>query len=85
MSKMRWLLPWCALIGGCTDARVGNPESLWFLWLLPAVVVFFIYVFRVKARLLQRFLGPAMVTRLTQGVSRPRQYLKAVLILLPRR
>lgn len=62
--------------------QVGDPDSLWLLWLLPATIAFFIYTFRTKARLLRRFVSGEMVARLTQGISRQRQYFKTLLILL---
>jgi Ca-activated chloride channel family protein len=69
------------LSGGCADIRIGSPDSLWLLWLVPLVLAFQIYVFRTKTRLLQRFASPEMLRHLTAGVSRPRQYFKAGLIL----
>lgn len=63
------------------DIKVGSPESLWLLWLIPALLAFYIYAFRTKTRLLQRFASPEMLSRLTAGVSRPRQYFKAALVL----
>lgn len=64
------------------DVRVGSTESLWLLWLVPAALAFYVYVFRTKTRLLKRFASPEMLARLTSGVSRPRQVLKAALVLL---
>jgi Ca-activated chloride channel family protein len=76
------LIPLLLVLGGCDDLRVGNPRSLWLLWLVPLTLMFFIYTFRTKSRLLRRFASTAMVTRLTAGVSRSRQYFKASLVLL---
>ncbi len=64
------------------DVQVGSPESLWLLWLVPATLAFYVYVFRTKTRLLERFASPEMLARLTAGVSRGRQYLKAALVLV---
>jgi Ca-activated chloride channel family protein len=69
-------------VSGCADVRIGSPESLWLLWLVPLVLAFYIYVFRTKTRLLRRFASSEMLRHLTSGVSRPRQYLKAALVLL---
>lgn len=82
MSKLWTRLPLALLLGGCAEVRVGSPDSLWLLWLFPVTLAFFIYVFRTKTRLLRQFASPEMVHRLTAGVSRQRQYLKAVLVLL---
>ena len=47
-----------------------------------ALAVFFVYSFSARTRLLRRFASPAMLARLTTGVSRPRQLFKAALIAL---
>ena len=79
--RVAWLaaLP---LLSGCSDVQVGSPHSLWLLWLVPLLLVFFVYAFRTKTRLLERFASPEMLRRLTAGFSRSRQYLKAALVLL---
>ncbi|MCB1057519.1 MAG: VWA domain-containing protein [Acidobacteria bacterium] len=79
--RVAWLaaLP---LLSGCSDLQVGSPHSLWLLWLVPLLLVFFVYAFRTKTRLLERFASPEMLRRLTAGFSRSRQYLKAALVLL---
>ncbi len=71
-----------ALLTGCDDVQVGSADSLWLLWLVPALVAFYVYAFRKKTVLLRRFASPEMLARLTSGVSRPRQYLKAALVIL---
>ncbi len=68
------------LLTGC-DVKVGSTDSLWLLWLVPVTLAFYIYLFRTKTRLLRRFASQEMLTRLTSGVSRGRQYLKAALVL----
>ncbi len=70
------------LLAGCDQVRIGSPRSLWLLWLAPALAVFFAYSFASRARLLRRFATPAMLARLTSGVSRPRQLVKAALVVL---
>ena len=79
-SRTSW--PLLLTLFGCTDVRVGHPESLWLLWLVPATLVFLVYVFRTKARLLSSFVSAEMVARLTAGISRQRQVFKAFLILV---
>ncbi len=69
-------------ISGCDAVRIGSPDSLWLLWLVPALAVFFVYSFSTRTRLLRRFAAPAMLARLTAGVSRQRQVFKAALIAL---
>ncbi len=67
---------------GCSEVQLGESHLLWALWLVPALLVFDIFVFRTKSRLLQRFAAVGMLERLTSGISRPRQYFKAALILI---
>ncbi|MEM7481362.1 MAG: VWA domain-containing protein [Acidobacteriota bacterium] len=76
-----WLL--AAFTAGCGgEVRIGDPRALWLLWLVPVLLVFFVYSFRTKARLLRRFASPDMLEQLTAGISRPRQILKVFLTLL---
>lgn len=62
--------------------RIGRPELLWLLWLVPAAAAFYLYSFRRKRRLLARFASPELLPRLTGGASRPRQVAKALLVLV---
>jgi Ca-activated chloride channel family protein len=71
----------CVLLGGC-NVKLGRPELLWLLWLVPVTLAFYVYVFRTKARLLGRFASLEMAGRLASGVSRQRQILKAALVLV---
>ena len=82
MKKASVLVTLLIALGGCAEVRVGNAKSLWLFWLVPVMVVFFIYSFRTRSRLLRHFASPEMVARLTSGLSRPRAILKAALILL---
>ncbi len=60
--------------------RFGN-ESLFFLFLLiPAIVVFYFYVFRWKKDAMARFGNMDLVKKLSSSVSRRRQIFKAVLL-----
>ncbi len=74
-------LPAALVAAGCGDVRIGNPDALWLLWLVPALLAFYVYVFRAKTRLLERFASRELLARLTSGVSRPRQVAKAALVL----
>ncbi|MEZ4271014.1 MAG: VWA domain-containing protein [Myxococcota bacterium] len=66
---------------GCDNVRFGNVHVLWLLWAAPLLLAFYIYSFRTKTRLLQRFAHTDILERISAGVSRQRQYLKAGLIL----
>lgn len=82
MRRLTTLLPLSLLLTGCDAVQVGSTESLWLLWLAPAMFAFYVYAFRAKTRLLRRFASAEMLERLTAGVSRSRQYWKAALVLL---
>ncbi|MCY3970702.1 MAG: VWA domain-containing protein [Acidobacteria bacterium] len=75
------LLPVAFLVVGC-EVRTGRPDALWLLWLGPGLLLFYIYAFRTRSRLLGRFASPEMLPALVAGVSRPRRRLKAVLVLV---
>lgn len=75
------LLPVAFLLVGC-EVRTGRPDALWLLWLGPGLLLFYIYAFRTRSRLLGRFASPEMLPALVAGVSRPRRRLKAVLVLV---
>jgi Ca-activated chloride channel family protein len=64
------------------DLQIGHPDSLWLLWLVPALAAFQLWASRTKRRLLHRFASPEMASRLTAGVSRRRQTAKTLLVLL---
>jgi Ca-activated chloride channel homolog len=68
---------------GCVDdVRIGRPDLLWLLWLAPALALFFVWSFRKRERLLRELAAPELLARLTSGVSRPRRFLKAALLVL---
>ena len=68
-------------LSGC-DARVGNVDALWLLWLVPALLGFYVYSFRRRRQLLERFASKTMLERLAFTVSRGRQSFKSALVLL---
>jgi len=81
--RIHWLcLPSILVLAGCQEVRVGSPSSLWLLWLVPLMAAFYVFTFRSATLLLRRFASAELLARLTTGVSRSRQYLKAALVLL---
>ncbi|MDB9787156.1 VWA domain-containing protein, partial [Bacteriovoracaceae bacterium] len=62
--------------------RFGNPHFLWMLWLIPLIAVFFIWGFRRKQTLIDRFIAPELKERLLACVSFQRQKIKTFLLLL---
>lgn len=60
--------------------RFAHPYLLHLLWLLPVAILFFVLVFRAKARALQRFGSVELMKILAANASRGRQILKAALL-----
>ncbi|OFZ71545.1 MAG: hypothetical protein A2451_03360, partial [Bdellovibrionales bacterium RIFOXYC2_FULL_39_8] len=61
--------------------KFGNLQFLWMLWLVPALLFFYIWAFKRKQKLIDLFVGPALKGRLLQGVSYSRQKFKIFLII----
>ncbi len=62
--------------------RLANPEYLNLFWLLPLLVLFFMWAARHKRALLQRLGDDELVDRLLASVSRTKQIWKVVLTVL---
>lgn len=62
--------------------RFGDIHMLWLLVLVPLLAIFLAWAFSRKAALLRRFAQVEMLKRLTEGISRPMQALKLVLLLV---
>ncbi len=62
--------------------RFATPHAFWLMFLIPLLAGFFVYAFRKKGKTLRRFAQVEMLKRMTDGISRGRQVLKACLILL---
>ena len=56
--------------------RFANPEFLYLLLVLPALVVFYIYAVIQKRRAVKRYGNPALLAELMPDVSPKRQHLK---------
>ena len=61
--------------------QFGNPQLFHLYWLLPAIVLFFIAMFKYKSRLLKRLGDEELIARLTSNVSRQKQIGKVILII----
>lgn len=61
--------------------RFGNPAHFWFLLLLPLLGLFFLWALVRKRQALEVFAGTALRAKLTQNVSRRRQYGKYMFLL----
>jgi Ca-activated chloride channel family protein len=62
--------------------RFANPEYFYLYWLVPALIVFFVWAFRHKKRLLKRLGDEELMGRLTASVRRSKQIWKGVLIII---
>lgn len=62
--------------------RFANEQFFQLFWLVPMLTVFFWYVFRQKAKAIERFGSPELMEKLTETTSKKRQRLKAALLIL---
>ena len=61
--------------------RFAHPLHFWLLFLLPFLGAFFLWAIVRKRRAMQLFARADLLDKLTQNVSRERQYLKYILLL----
>ncbi len=62
--------------------RFHNPFYLYFLVLIPVLIIFYIAVFRWKQKALARFAKLELIQQLTKSYSKQRQILKVALIIM---
>lgn len=62
--------------------RFENTLYFHLFWLVPALILFFLYVLRAKKRALQAFGNPLLLQKLAAGAGRGRQWLKWGLLIL---
>jgi len=62
--------------------RFGNVTYLLLLWLIPGLILFYIYAFRKKDKYIKMFCEATLFRQLTPEVSRRRQVFKAFLLIL---
>ncbi len=62
--------------------RLANGHYLQFFWLIPLLAGFFWYAFRKKSRAMERFGSHGLMKKLTSGMSRRRQFLKACALIV---
>jgi len=62
--------------------RFDNVNYLFLLWIIPLLVVFYLYAFRTKDKLLTLFCGKELVGELVPNVKKARRGLKACYLLL---
>jgi Ca-activated chloride channel family protein len=60
----------------------ASPHLLWLLWLLAPLLALLVWSWRVKQRLLTRFISPRLLASLTAGVSKQRQKIRLALFLI---
>jgi len=61
--------------------RFENTLYFHLLWLVPALILFFLYALRAKKKALRQFGNPLLLQKLAAGASRGRQWLKWSLLL----
>ena len=66
---------------GC-GIQLGRPELLWLFWGIPLLGLFYAYVFKSKANLLQQFAQIELLERISKSVNPQRQKLKSGFLLL---
>lgn len=62
--------------------RFANQIYLHFLWIIPLLIVFYVFVFRWKKNALRRFGNLELIQKLTQSISKRRQIAKVSLIVV---
>jgi Ca-activated chloride channel family protein len=62
--------------------RFGSLNYLFLLWIIPAMVIFYLYAFRKRDRLLALFCGKELVGELVTDIKKGRRRVKAFLSLL---
>jgi Ca-activated chloride channel family protein len=62
--------------------KFGNVSYLFLLWLVPALIIFYIYAFRKKDALIAEFCRIELLQALMPSVSRRRQLFKAALLIV---
>ncbi len=60
----------------------GNLNYLYLLWLIPALIAFYVYAFRAKDKAVEAFCGLKLAGKLMPGVSRERQKSKAAMLII---
>lgn len=62
--------------------RFGSLNYLFLLWIIPVMVIFYLYAFRKRDRLLALFCGKELVGELVSDIKKGRRRVKAFLALL---
>jgi Ca-activated chloride channel homolog len=60
--------------------KFAHPSYFFLLWLVPALIFFYLYAFRKKEKLIKIFCGETLYAELVPPASRGRQKLKAALL-----
>ncbi|MCK5256895.1 MAG: VWA domain-containing protein [Deltaproteobacteria bacterium] len=62
--------------------KFGSLNYLFFLWVIPVMVVFYVYAFRKRDKMLALFCGKELVGELVPDFKKGRRLIKALLILM---
>ncbi|MBN2000816.1 VWA domain-containing protein [candidate division KSB1 bacterium] len=61
--------------------RFAHPELLYIFFVIPALMLFYLYAFKAKSRAMKRFGNLILLQKLSRNTSRARQYGKIALLL----
>jgi len=61
--------------------RIAQHQFLLLFWIVPGLVLFFLYVFWRKTQAIKTFGNPELMARLIASTSRKRQWVKAILLI----
>lgn len=62
--------------------RFENLSYLLLLWIIPALIIFYIYVFTRKSKLISQFCSDKILSKLIPDISKTKQRLKATLLII---
>jgi len=62
--------------------KFGQNIYLYLLWLIPVLIGFYVYTYRKRARLLERFASSNLVSRMVSEVSLTKKKIKIILLIL---
>ena len=65
-----------------TEIRLNNLMMLHLLWLIPAMIIFFVYAWRSRTRMLEVFIEAGLLPRINISASQTRRRVKMLLGLL---
>lgn len=62
--------------------KFANTYIIYFLWLIPLLILFFIYAYKRRNKLMEEFCNNSVCKKIVEGISSTRRVIKYVLITL---